>query len=134
MRHSTERANSLIKVSALIIAGIYVYRRLTETFSGDEAKVDPNLAPLGRFVVGFAFTFFVLSVLAGPSPTLAGNMALLILIASILANGVPISKDIQEGLRRPSEERQQLLHPKGSKGRAHPGAAGGTGIPETRKV
>lgn len=96
---TAEQANSMIKVSALVVGGVYLYRRLTEG-SAEELKASTTVAPLGRFVVAWGVVFLSLSVLAGPSPTLAGSLALLVMLASLLANGVQVSKDVHAALTR----------------------------------
>jgi hypothetical protein len=107
MTHTTGSANSMIKVAALVVAGIYAYRRFTEG-TAQELKVSTKITPLGQFVVAWSVVFFGLTLLAGPTPTLAGNMAILVMLGSILANGQQVSKDLQAGLQNPVKEREAL--------------------------
>lgn len=92
------QANSMIKIAALVVGGVYLYRRFTEGTAA-ELKVSETIPPLGRFAIGWGVVFFGLSLLAGPWPTLAGDMALLVMIASVLSNGVQVSKDLSKGLQ-----------------------------------
>jgi hypothetical protein len=157
VRRTTEQANSLIKTAAMVVAGLYLYRRFTENTAEESAALvgppgmlgpthgsvptHPEVAvpasgvtPLGRFVVGWGVVFVVLSVAAGPYPTLAGNMALLLMIASLIANGSAVSKDLGKGLQSAKQGKQ----PKGeaSRGHAHaaPGSVVAPPIPEVRSV
>lgn len=110
MTHTQASANQLIKIAALVVAGIYVYRRFTEG-TAEELKASTKIAPLGQFVVAWSVVFFGLSLVAPAAPTLAGNMAFLVMLASILSNGVQVSADLQAGLKRPVAEREALIHP-----------------------
>lgn len=96
-------ANSAVKISALIVAGVYVFRRFTEG-SPEELKAKNAVAPLGQFVLAWSVIYFTLSLAAGPAPALAGPLAYLIAIAVLLTNGLAISKDIRGALARPAEE------------------------------
>jgi hypothetical protein len=118
---TNEGASSMIKASALVVGGVYAYRRFTEG-TAEELKASTTIAPLGQFLVGWGLVFFSLSVIAPAAPSLAGHIALLLMLASLLANGVQVSKDVQAGLRKPAEEREKLLHPKQRRG-----AGGGSG-------
>lgn len=122
------QADSTIKIAALVVGGIYAYRRFSETLSGEEAKADSKLTPLGQFIIGWSVVFLVLSLLAPASPTLAGNMALLVMIAALLSNGTQIAADLKLGLNR-SKEEQEALHPK--RGRK---SSATIAQPETRTV
>jgi hypothetical protein len=98
MTRSTEQANSAIKIAALVVAGVYLYRRFTEG-SAEELKASEKVTPLGRWLVGWGVVFFGLSVAAGPFPGAAGDLAILMMVGSLLSNGVQISKDLNEGLQ-----------------------------------
>lgn len=97
MRQSTSQANSTIRVAALIVAGVYLYRRFTESTAA-EHKASETVTPLGRFVVAWSVVFFTLSVAAGPFPGAAGDLAILLVLGTLLTNGVQISKDLNKGL------------------------------------
>lgn len=129
MRHSAASANQLIKLSALVIGGIYLYRRFTEG-TAEELKASTKIAPLGQFIVAWSVVFLGLSLIVPASPTLAGNMALLVMLASVLSNGVQVSADLQAGLKKPVKEREEALHP--HKGQGHRSGATSTTHFETR--
>ncbi len=97
--NTTAQANSAIKVSALIVGGVYLYRRFTEG-TASELKASETVTPLGRFLVGWGVVFFSLSALAGPFPGVAGELAILLVLGTLLTNGVQISKDLNKGLRQ----------------------------------
>lgn len=112
------QARDAINGAAIVVAGIYFYRKLIEpttdtsvgvrgkprqqpkTVSGAAGQiigVGP-LASTGRFVVGFGFTFLVLSLVEGASPDLAGYFAMLIALGAILGNGQEIAADVSSQL------------------------------------
>lgn len=97
MDGSTAKAENLIKVSAMIVAAVYAYRRFTEG-TAEETKASKTIPPLGRFLVGWGVVFLGLSSLAEVWPEAAGNMAILITLGSLLTNGVEISKDLNAAL------------------------------------
>lgn len=110
------KADSTIKVAALVVGGVYLYRRFTEG-TAEELKASETVAPLGRFIIGWGVVFFTLSVLAGYWPALAGELAILLMITTLLINGSQIAKDITAGLgKRHTKE-------KGAKGTPHEAAA-----------
>ncbi len=121
MSHTTASANSMIRLAALAIGGIYLYRRFTEG-TAEELKASTTIAPLGQFVIGWGVVFFGLSLLAPAAPTLAGNIALLTVVGSVLTNGTQISKDLSAGLAKPVAEREKLVHP-GKAGRGQAAAS-----------
>ncbi|HEX3561818.1 MAG TPA: hypothetical protein VHU24_03180 [Solirubrobacterales bacterium] len=109
MTRSTAQANSAIKVAALVVAGIYLYRRFTEG-TAEELKASTTVTPLPRFLIGWSVVFFGLSVVAGPFPGAAGDLAILLALGSLLTNGVQVSKDLNKGLgattRKPTAQAQ----------------------------
>jgi hypothetical protein len=117
------QARDAVNGAALVVAGIYFYRKLIEPAAGATpggAGVAPAkgstaqptsikgagaqllgfgpLASTGRFVVGFGFVFIVLSLAEGASPELAGYFALLIALGSILGNGIAVATDLTKQL------------------------------------
>lgn len=98
-----EQANSAIKVAAMVVGGVYLYRRFTEG-SAAELKASETVTPLGRFLIAWSVVFFSLSVLAGPFPSGAGDLAVLIMLGTLLTNGVQISKDLNKGLGKGWQE------------------------------
>ena len=123
---NSEEARDAVNGAAIVIAGIYFYRKLIEPGLKGTAAVSatgvPQTVPVsltepksiggaaaqllgkgpvastGRFVVGFGFTFIVLSLMEGASPTLAGDFALLIALGSILGNGAQVFADVSSQL------------------------------------
>jgi Na+/phosphate symporter len=89
---TSEQAQSAVTLSAFLVAAIFAYRKLTEA---------PNVSIVpqtGHFVIGFGFTFVTLSLLAQAAPQLGGMMAVLVATGDLLANGLPLIKDLQSGL------------------------------------
>lgn len=118
-----EQARDAVNGAALVVAGLYFYRKLleptVEASKGPKKSQPKNipgaalqvigvgpLASTGRFVVGFGFTFIVLSLMEGASSDLAGYFAMLIALGSILGNGVAATEDIKYQL----DERNQALN------------------------
>lgn len=142
MHHTPESANSMIKIGALLVGGIYAFRRFTEG-TAEQEKRSTKLAPLGQFVIAWGTVFLVLSIIAPAAPTLAGNMALLLVVASLLSNGVQASKDIKAGMNRSLKERNAALphrgaHRRGAASRPSAGEEASTEteplLPEVRSV
>lgn len=112
--------------AALIVAGLYFYRKLIEPTIGDSASAKAKtekqprtisaaalqvvgvgpLASTSRFIVGFGVTFLVLSLAEGISADLAGYFALLIALGAILGNGSQAAEDIKYQL----DERNTALN------------------------
>jgi hypothetical protein len=115
---NTQQANSTVKVAALIVAGIYLYRRFTEG-TAEELKASKTIPSLGRFAVGWSVVFFGLSVAAGPAPGFAGDAAILLVLGSLLTNGVEVSKDLSKGL----EKARKPKEPTAAERRQHEGKA-----------
>ena len=127
------QARDAINGAAIVVAGIYFYRKLIEPTietpavggkprqpktvagaAGQVIGVGP-LASTGRFVVGFGFTFLVLSLIEGASPDLAGYFALLIALGAVLGNGAEIAADIEGQL----DEKSRALSKLGIAGEAN---------------
>lgn len=104
-------ARDAVNGAALVVAGLYFYRKLIEPES-KTPKPQPRsvpqaalqvvgvgpLASTGRFIVGFGVTFMGLSLVEGISPDLAGYFAILIAVGSILGNGSAASEDVRDQL------------------------------------
>src|SRR3954469_1899482 len=97
------QAESAVTASALVVGGLYVFRRLSETdvtvTAGKGLRIKQLAGigtppPTGPFVVGWGFTFLVIALLAQASPTLGGSFALLVATGAVLANGTNVSKDV----------------------------------------
>lgn len=103
-----EGADTAVVTSALVMAGMYAYRRMTEPI-GERSKRLPNsasnvaegvigrgdLLPTGTWVVGFGVTFIVISILASISPTAGGYSAVLVASTSFFANGEALMEDLK---------------------------------------
>jgi hypothetical protein len=87
-----------VKISALVVAGVYLFRRFTEDVPERVTHPQNQVAPLGRFILAFSILYLSLSIAVGPAPTLAAAMAILIMVAVLLANGISVTQDLREGL------------------------------------
>jgi hypothetical protein len=120
----------MIKTAALVVGGVYMFRRFTEG-TAEQEKLSRKQTPLGQFVIAWGTVFFALSILAPAAPTLAGNMALLVMIASLLSNGIQVSGDLQAGMKRSLAERQTATRGRGrqahGRGAVPPGLQGPVG-------
>jgi hypothetical protein len=124
MSHTVESANGMIKIAAFVVGGVYMFRRFTEA-TAEQEKASTSLTPLGQFVIAWGTVFLTLSIIAPAAPTLAGNMALLLMIASLLANGIQVSKDLSAGMNRSVRERNLAVAMR--RGRKPPGIRGPVG-------
>lgn len=102
-----QQAETAVTASALVVGGIYVYRRLSETdvqltnahgLRLKQLAGNGPVMPAGPFIVGWGFTFLVISIMAQASPSLGGNFAILVAAGAVLGNGVAVSKDLQKRL------------------------------------
>ena len=103
-----EGADTAVVTSALIVSGMYLYRRLVEPI-GERGKRKPTsakslaegtigrgeLLPTGTWVVGFGVTYIVISILSSMSPSAGGYSAILVATTSFLANGETLVTDLQ---------------------------------------
>lgn len=88
---NTDQARRYVVLSALVVGGVWAYRRYKE------GPASVMQAP--EFLVAWGATFFVLAVLSEPAPRFAGMMAILVGTGDLLANGAEISKLTQQGLK-----------------------------------
>jgi hypothetical protein len=82
-------AQTAVSISAMVVAGAYVYRKLSEPTSS---------TPTAHFVIGFAFTFVTLAVLAEAAPAVGGPLAVLVAAGDVLTNGTALFKDLTGAL------------------------------------
>jgi hypothetical protein len=109
------QSNEAIIISALLVAGIYGYRRATEGAKAKSEAPKPKakgaspkqlaqpftgeeIAPLGRFITGWGFAYLVISVMGAASPGLGGWFAILLGTGSVLGNGLAVTKDLNTAL------------------------------------
>jgi hypothetical protein len=105
---SSSTAERWVTISALLVAGVYIYRRLTEgsgQASGSKlaqltGKGSP--APIGQFITAWGFAYLVISVIASASPGLGGSFAILVAAGDLLGNAQQVSKDVNAKLGVPS--------------------------------
>lgn len=117
------QGETAVTTSALILAGLYGYRKTTETITkipnhhnegaplkkGLKAYVESplgigELAPLGEWATGMGFTFILLSVVTSVNATFGGSFAILIAVGAVLGNGQAVLKDLGHGLSGTSSE------------------------------
>jgi len=117
MSMSHDTAQRWVTISAVTVAGIYAYRRLTEE-SGPPATVPKlmgigELPQLGAWATAWGFTFLVVAAIAEASPPLGGSFAILIMTADILTNSSnlfsDVSKQQQKGARTGTPTAAQAL-------------------------
>lgn len=107
---TSEGAERAITISALVVAGVYAYRRLNEPASTQTSGRLAQLAgkgappPLGVFITAWGFTFLMLSVVASAAPGLGGSMAILVALGDILSNGQQIAKDVNTKIGVPAKQ------------------------------
>lgn len=94
------QAETAVTGAALVVGGVYIYRRLSEPETQLQSKLPVKqlagqgpVLPIGPFVVGWGFTFLVLSLMAQANPSLGGNFAVLAAAGAILGNGEAVFQD-----------------------------------------
>ena len=90
--------------SAIVVAGVWGYRKLVEPLASATDVTETSLSKLAglstipassaEFAVGFGFTYMILAILVDASPDVAGAFAILIATGSILTNGQSVFGDI----------------------------------------
>lgn len=102
-----EQAQTAVAASALIVGGVYAYRRLVETAippttaakhpAAQLVGVGPT-PPIGRFITGWGVTYLVLALLAQAAPSFGGSFAVLIAAGDLLGNGTALAADVTSRL------------------------------------
>jgi hypothetical protein len=99
-----DQAEKTIVTSALVVAGIYAYRRMTEQPAAPPITLKQvagvgQLPPLGAWATAWGFTYLVIAVVAVGAPELAAAFAILIATGDLLTNAKSIFGDVgkQEG-------------------------------------
>jgi hypothetical protein len=82
-------AETTIVACAIIVAGTYGYRKLTEP-----ASSAGKLASIPTFAIGYTFAFFVIALLGAAAPQLGAALALLLATGMVLTSGGALFKDI----------------------------------------
>ena len=97
---TAQGAERAITTSALIVAGIYTYRRLTEGSGRPKgSKVAQLLGQgsppsVGVFITAWGTAFLIMAIMAQASPGLGGAFAITTAVADILSNGQQLATDI----------------------------------------
>lgn len=95
---TTDQAQSAVTLSAFFVAGVFAYRKLTEhALPNNAGNPVPQTA---HFVIGFGFTFIILSLAAQAAPALGGMFAILVATGDLLINGAPLLSDVQGALKQ----------------------------------
>lgn len=107
---TNDRAEQAVVVSAVVTSGIYFYRKLTADALPAAGKAqgsggravgallphrDEQVAPVGKFLIGFAFAYMTISVIAMFAPGFGAMLAILLATGSVLANGLALFTDVQ---------------------------------------
>lgn len=83
-------ADGIIVTSALLVGGVYAYRRVVETPGGSQRA----LPSFGRWATGYGVAFAVVAVVGQASPGFAAWFAVLIAAGSILVQGTVLAADV----------------------------------------
>lgn len=97
---TSQGAEKAITTSALLVAGIYTYRRLTEGAGSPSGSKAAQLLgrgsppSVGVFITAWGTAYLVMAIMAQASPGLGGSFAILTAAADILSNGQQLAADI----------------------------------------
>ena len=120
---TTQGAEKAITTSALMVAGVYIYRRLTEgsgTATGTKtAQLLGQGSPpsVGTFITAWGAAYLIMAIMATASPGLGGGFAILAATGDLLSNGQQIFADINTKLSATKTSpgaalaTQRLTHP-----------------------
>jgi hypothetical protein len=107
------QGQTAVTTSALVLSGIYGYRKTTEHITKAPMPTAPakgvrgvvegplgvgELAPVGQWATGMGLTMIALSVATSVNPTFGGSFAILIAVGAVLGNGRAVFKDLGVGL------------------------------------
>ena len=100
-------AEQAVTVSALLVGGIWAYRKVIEPATSQAGKntasssqllkvigAEPTPANAAQFAVGFGFTYMTLATVATFAPDVAGWLAILVAAGDLLINGASVFTDI----------------------------------------
>lgn len=102
-----QSAEKAVTISALIVAGVYIYRRLTEGTGPATGSKLAQLAgqgsppPAGVFITAWGITYLVISILASASPGFGGSFAILVATGDLLSNTQQVANDINQKVKPP---------------------------------
>jgi hypothetical protein len=100
-------AERWVVISAVTVAGVYGYRRMTEPAAPPvtikKLAGVGELPPLGSFATAWGFTFLVVAVIATASPGLGGSFAILIATADLLTNSASLFADVGKQQKAPGQ-------------------------------
>jgi hypothetical protein len=95
---SDAHAEQWITVSAVTVAGVYAYRRLTEPAKPPATAKKivgiGDLPPLGPWATAWGLTFLMVALMAEVSPSLGGSFAILIAAGDLLTNSASVFADV----------------------------------------
>lgn len=112
------KAETAIVTSAVIVAGTYAYRKMTEHVTGQKSAPvtrgpkhvaegiigTGELLPVGTWVTGFGVTYIVISILAAMSPSVGGMSAILVAVGCELGNVQALTKDLHNATHKQATE------------------------------
>jgi hypothetical protein len=101
-RRAAKSADPAILGSAIVVGGVWLYRKLIEPVASVPATgslkglvgLEAAPAATAQFIPAFAFVYIVLAVLGMGAPSIARSAAITIALGDILSNGVAVSTDI----------------------------------------
>lgn len=76
-----EQARKWLVISALVVAGVWGYRRLEEGAG--------SIATFPEFVAGWGAVYFTLALVSEAAPRFGGAMSILIMVGDVLHNANP---------------------------------------------
>lgn len=92
-------AERWVTISALVVIGMYAYRRLVEPAQTGKLKNVIGVGtpvPLGQFATAWGFTFLVVSIMAEAAPGFGGAFAILIATSDFLTNSSSLFADVTQ--------------------------------------
>lgn len=99
---TSQGATTAVTTSALVVFGIYGYRRVIEGTAGGTGSGLSSLLGLGSsskggsFITAWGFTFFVLALLAEAAPELGGTLAITVAVSDFFTNATSLLGDVNK--------------------------------------
>jgi hypothetical protein len=99
MSMSQGTAERWVVISALVVAGVYAYRRIVEPVQTGNLKNIigiGNPVPLGQFATAWGTMYLVIAIMASAAPGLGGGFAILVMTGDLLTNTANLTADLNK--------------------------------------
>lgn len=108
---TSDQAETVILTSALIVGGVYAYRRMIEGAGVNTSHPQPSFA---RWATGYGVAFFGVSAIGAANPALGAWLGALIAAGTVLVQGGQLATDVNGRLSAGQTPPASKTTPKGN--------------------